>query len=50
MSEKNKQPAKFRLRVDIQCGVCGSLTHHSAGEVDKRATGALPSKEELLRE
>jgi len=25
--EKNK-PVKFKLRVDIQCGVCGSLIHH----------------------
>ena len=23
---KNK-PVKFKLKVDIQCGVCGSLTH-----------------------
>ncbi len=29
--EKNK-PVKFKLRVDIQCGVCGSLIHHQ-GEV-----------------
>ena len=25
-SDKNK-PVKFKLRVDIQCGVCGALTH-----------------------
>ena len=45
MADKNKQPAKFILRVDIQCGVCGSLTHHSAGESDKKAaaSGVIPS-------
>lgn len=26
MDKKNK-PAKFKLRIDIQCGGCGSLTH-----------------------
>ncbi len=26
-ADKNK-PVKFKLRVDIQCGVCGSLIHH----------------------
>ncbi len=30
-TDKNK-PVKFKLRVDIQCGVCGSLIHHT-GEV-----------------
>jgi hypothetical protein len=25
--DKKKNPTKFRLRVDIQCGTCGSLTH-----------------------
>ena len=43
MSEKSKQPSKFKLRVDIQCGVCGSLTHHSVGEADKKSTTTLPS-------
>ena len=43
MSEKKKQPAKFKLRVDIQCGVCGSLTHHSVGEADRNSTSVLPS-------
>lgn len=28
--EKNK-PAKFATKVDIQCGVCGSLTHQGEG-------------------
>ena len=44
MADKNKQPAQFKLRVDIQCGVCGSLTHHSAGESVRGApAGMLPS-------
>lgn len=25
--EKNKQPIKFTLKVDLQCGLCGALTH-----------------------
>ncbi len=29
MDNKNK-PVKFKLRVDIQCGVCGSLSHHQS--------------------
>lgn len=24
-----KQPVKFNLRVDIQCGACGSLSHNA---------------------
>lgn len=26
---KKEEPIKFTLRIDIQCGVCGSLTHHA---------------------
>lgn len=33
-SEKNK-PVKFKLRVDIQCGVCGSLIHHQGETMPK---------------
>jgi hypothetical protein len=30
MAEKEKdRPAKFTLKVDIQCGVCGSLSHQN---------------------
>ncbi|MBI5631422.1 MAG: hypothetical protein HY921_11125 [Elusimicrobia bacterium] len=31
---KNK-PVKFNVRIDIQCGICGSLTHHAAGAFPK---------------
>ncbi|MBI5624553.1 MAG: hypothetical protein HY924_12310 [Elusimicrobia bacterium] len=26
-----KEPAKFTLSIDIQCGVCGSLNHQGEG-------------------
>lgn len=29
----DKKQAKFKLKIDIQCGVCGSLIHHPGGEV-----------------
>jgi hypothetical protein len=32
--EKNK-PVKFTLKVDIQCGACGSLSHHAVGPFPK---------------
>jgi len=38
-TEKNK-PVKFKLRVDIQCGVCGSLIHHQ--NADKPEGAAFP--------
>lgn len=43
MADKSKQPSKFKLRVDVQCGSCGSLTHHSVGEADKKSQSVLPS-------
>ena len=30
-----KQPVKFSLRVDIQCGACGSLSHMAEGGFPK---------------
>ena len=29
------KPVKFKLRVDIQCSVCGSLTHASEGPLPR---------------
>ena len=26
----DKKREKFKVKIDIQCGVCGSLVHHSA--------------------
>jgi hypothetical protein len=30
-----KQPLKFKLRIDIQCSVCGSLSHYDGGDFPK---------------
>lgn len=42
--DKQNKPVKFKLRVDIQCGVCGSLTHFAGnlGGGDPRAAAVAP--------
>lgn len=43
-SEKNK-PVKFKLRVDVQCGLCGSLTHIPEPQPPAEAKDSKGAKE-----